>query len=712
MSKKRNNIRGKRLVQKKKVPHLDRKIIAFLHDNPEPHTPKEIFNALKLKTKDLKHQVVQILRNFLAEEIIQEVGHGSYALKNSKQTLIGNIQINPSGSGYFLMEEDDDIFVSRKNTAHALNNDLVELLLIPNKRGKKQEGQVLRIIERNKASYIGVVQKQGKNAFIQTKNVGKDFFVPQKKLQDAKDGDRVEVVMTSWPSDAKNPFGKVLKNFGQVGSIESEVQGTLAEFGLPYEFPPEVEKEAKRFSDQLTKEDLAERRDFRGTPTFTIDPVDAKDFDDALSVKRIGEDLWEIGVHIADVSYYLDQSEILDKEAQSRATSIYLVDRVVPMLPEVLSNGLCSLRPHEVKRTYSVVFHINERATIKDVWIGRTIIESNHRFTYEEAQEIIETQQGPYGEEILLLDNLAKKFRKKRTSSGAIAFDKEEIRFRLDDEKNPIGVYFKISKDANKLIEEFMLLANKKVGESIGKVSSKRQVRTFVYRIHDQPDIEKLEKFKSFVTQMGFEFNLDNPNLNEEINRVLAEAYETPFGEMVELLAMRSMSKAKYSTNNIGHYGLGFKHYSHFTSPIRRYPDVMAHRLLTHYAKGGDNANPVMYEGLCKHSSDMEKLATDAERSSIKFMQVKLMSEHVGESFEATVSGITERGIYAEIIDNHCEGMIRISSIESDFYMAFPKQYMIKGVNTGRVIKFGDKIKVKITHTDLTKKHIDMVLVE
>jgi ribonuclease R len=711
MKKKKINKRRK-IGKKKKIVHLDRKIIAFLHKSTTPQTVKDIFKGVKLDTKELKHQAVQILRNFLSKEIITEHQHGQYSLSKTPNSLIGKVQVNPSGSGYFLKDDGDDIFISKKNLGQALHHDVVEVLVIPNREGKRQEAQIIRVVERAKKTYIGVVRMHRKNAFVETQRIGKDFFITEKNLNNAQEGDKVEVKMTSWPNDAKNPYGAIISNFGKPGSIECEVQGTLAEFGLPYAFPEEVENEAKKFSEELTEDDLKSRRDFRDITTFTIDPHDAKDFDDALSIKEIDKDLWEIGVHIADVSYYLDQSPILEKEAQERATSIYLVDRVVPMLPESLSNGLCSLRPNETKRTFSVCFTINKRGTIKDYWIGRTLIHSDRRFTYEEAQEIIETKKGDYSKEILILDKIAKTLRKKRMNNGAIAFDREEMRFRLDEENNPIGVYTKKSLDANKLIEEFMLLANKTVGESIGKVKAKKDIRTFVYRIHDKPDQEKLQHFSDFVNKIGFNFTLSENNINKSLNQVLSESYQTPFAEMVEIIAMRSMSKAKYSTANIGHYGLGFSHYSHFTSPIRRYPDVMAHRLIQHYLDGGASVPTEHYENLCKHSSDMEKLAVDAERSSIKFMQVKFMEDKVGQVFEATINGVTDRGIYAEIIENKCEGMIRLTSIKSDYFMAFPDEFFIRGSQSKKVYRFGDKIKVEIIKTDLEKKHIDMILIE
>jgi len=702
----------KKLSRRKKINNLDRKILQYLQSKKnKPQTLKKIFNGLEIVDKDNKNQVLKMVTSFFHEGIIKEKGHGEYILAKPLETLSGVIEVNQSGNGFFLMDEGEDVFISKKNTNHALNKDEVEIQLIPTKEDKRREGQVISILKRSRKTYMGIVQKNGKNAFVSTQKVGKDFYVNAKQLHGAKNGDRVELKMLNWPEDAKNPFGEVIDILGQAGSHETEIQGILADFGLPLHFPPEVEKEAKRFTEDLTPEDLKTRRDFRNVTTFTIDPRDAKDFDDAISIEKVEEDLWEIGIHIADVSYYLDQSPILEAEAQERATSIYLVDRVIPMLPEYLSNGLCSLRPNETKRCFSVAVKINKRGTVKELWIGRTIIHSDRRFTYEEAQEIIETKTGDYNEEIILLDSIAKKLRAKRMRQGAIAFDREEMRFELDEDKNPIGVYMKRSMDAHKLVEEFMLLANRSVGESIGKVKSERQKRTFVYRVHDKPDLDKLRDFTEFVNKIGFDFSWEEDTINKNLNEVLTEAHQTPFAEVVESLAMRSMSKAVYSTNNLGHYGLGFKFYSHFTSPIRRYPDVMAHRLIQRYLDGHSSAPSEVYESLCKHSSSMEKLAVDAERASTKFMQVKFMEDKVGQTFDAVINGITENGIYAEIKGIKCEGMIRLNSIKSDYYTAFPKDFLIKG-SKGKVIRFGDEVKIQVTNTNLFKKQIDMVLVE
>lgn len=702
----------KKLSRRKKILNLDRKVLQYFQTKlNRPQSIKQVFKGLDILDKDNRNQVLKIVQNFLAEQIIKEKGHGAYILAKPLKTIAGTIEVNQSGNGFFLMEDDEDIFISKKNTNQALNKDQVEIQLIPKKEGNRKEGQVVTVLERSRKTYMGIVQKTGRNAFVVTQKVGKDFFVADKHLKNAKDGDRVVLKMLNWPNDAKNPFGEVLEVLGQAGEHETEIQGILGDYGLPLKFPERVEKEAKRFTEELTPEDLETRRDFRSVTTFTIDPHDAKDFDDAISVEQLDDDLWEVGIHIADVSYYLDKSPILDSEAQDRATSIYLVDRVIPMLPEYLSNGLCSLRPDETKRCFSVAVKINKRGTVKGLWIGRTLIHSNRRFTYEEAQEIIETKQGEYKDEIILLDSIAKKLRAKRMKQGAIAFDREEMRFQLDENKNPIGVYMKRSLDAHKLVEEFMLLANRSVGESIGNVKTKKDKSTFVYRIHDKPDLDKLQDFTEFVNKIGFDFSWEEDTINKNLNEVLTEAHKSPFADVVETLAMRSMSKAVYSTNNIGHYGLGFKFYTHFTSPIRRYPDVMAHRLIQRYLDGGASANAEKYESLCKHSSSMEKLAVEAERASTKFMQVKFMEDKVGQTFDAVVNGITENGIYAEIKDMKCEGMIRLSSIRSDYFTAFPKDFMVKG-SKGRVIRFGDEIKIQVTNTDLYKKQIDMVLVE
>ncbi len=563
-----------------------------------------------------------------------------------------------------------------------------------------------------------------------------DIFISQNKLNGAEDGDKVVATLTDWPQNSKNPFGKITTVLGKPGDHNTEMHSILLEYGLPYEFPKEVEEEAENLSVEITKEEIAKRRDMRGDLTFTIDPKDAKDFDDALSFTKLENGNYEIGIHIADVSHYLQEKTILDDEAFDRATSVYLVDRVVPMLPEMLSNGVCSLRPNEEKLTFSAVFEINEKAQVINKWFGRTVTYSDQRFAYEEAQSIIEnctlSEIKEYTmpldisiidtkynvskeivEATLKLDELAKKMRKKRMKAGAISFDRVEVKFNLDENANPLGVFFKESKDANKLIEEFMLLANRKVAEFIGTEKGRPSKNTFIYRTHDEPNVDKLAALQGIIKKFGYSINTETKaSTSESLNRLLADVHGKAESNMVETLAIRTMSKAEYTTQNIGHYGLAFDYYSHFTSPIRRYPDVMTHRLLQHYLDGGKTPKADLYEEKCKHSSKMEELAAKAERSSIKYMQIKYMQDHQDAEFEGVISGVTEWGIYVEISENKCEGMVRIRDIKSDYYIFDEKQYAIVGQSTKKIYQLGDIVTVKVKNTDLERKHLDFRLIE
>ena len=649
---------------------------------------------------------------------------GKYLIKAvSKDYYEGKIDMTGRRTAYFVCADlEEDVFIPTNNLNHALDKDLVKVYVYNKRQGKRPEGEVIEVTERHKTDFVGVIDIQANFAFVSTANpkMYTDIFIPKDKIGEAEQGDVVLVHIEDWPKKADNPFGSVIKVLGKPGEHDTEIHAILAEYGLPSEFPIEVETFAQKIDTSITESEIAKRRDMRDTLTFTIDPKDAKDFDDALSFKKLENGNYEIGVHIADVSYYLEEGTILDDEAYQRATSVYLVDRVVPMLPEVLSNFACSLRPQEEKYTFSAVFEINEKSEVVNQWFGRTVIFSDQRFAYEEAQYIIEIKDDVIPAEIsitgssykvseeivaatLKMDELAKILRKKRMAEGAISFDKVEVKFNLDEEGEPQGVYFKVSKDANHLIEEFMLLANRKVAEYIGK-----QKKTFIYRIHDEPNEDKLIAMQTVIAKFGYKIDFRNKgDISKSLNSLMEQVNGKKEQNLIDTLAIRSMSKAKYSTDNIGHYGLAFDYYSHFTSPIRRYPDIMVHRLLQHYLDGGKSVDEDTYETKCLHSSTMEGLATNAERDSIKYMQVKYMQDHKDEEFLGVISGVTEWGIFVEIIENKCEGMVRIRDIKDDYYTFDEKQYALKGETSGKLLQLGDEIYVKVKNADLVKKQLD-----
>ena len=723
------------------VKDLTKNIFKVLNEDSEKfYNYKQIAAKLKISDTDGKTQLLNKLAELTATKKINEIDRGKFQINKDRKYSIGTLDITSNGNGYFITDDyEDDIFIPNINLGKGLHQDTVKAYVYAKRRGKKLEADVVEIIERAKIEFVGVLQMNKNFGFVvpDSNKMYADIFVSQNNINGAKDGDKVQATIVDWPENSKNPFGKITTVLGRPGDHNTEMHSILLEYDLPYEFESEVEKEAESLSIEITKSEIAKRRDMRNDLTFTIDPKDAKDFDDALSFTKLENGNYEIGIHIADVSHYLEPKTILDDEAYKRATSVYLVDRVVPMLPEMLSNGVCSLRPNEEKLTFSAVFEINEKAQIIGEWFGRTVTYSDQRFAYEEAQSIIENCKLSDGiqaytmpvdisiidkeytvtpeivEATLKMDELAKILRKKRMKEGAISFDRVEVKFNLDENANPVGVYFKESQDANKLIEEFMLLANRKVAEFIGFSKGKATNKTFIYRVHDEPDIEKLASLQNIISKFGYKINTETKeSTSDSLNKLLSDVHGKAESNMIETLTIRTMSKAVYTTQNIGHYGLAFGYYSHFTSPIRRYPDVITHRLLQHYLDGGDSPKADKYEEKCKHSSKREELASKAERDSIKYMQVKYMQDHKDEIFDGVITGVTEWGIYVEISSNKCEGMVRIRDIKSDYYIFDEKQYAIVGQSTKHIYQLGNEVKIRVKNTDLERKHLDFNLIE
>ena len=685
-------------------------------------------------------QLKKLLKNLVHSKQVKDVGRGKFKITHQSHYYEGVLDITMAGKGFFICDElERDIYIPSRNLNHGLHGDTVRVYSYQRQRSsKRQEGDVVEILKRAKTHFVGVLQLQKNYGFVvaDDKRMYADFFISQKMIGDAKDGDKVAVEMLDWPENSKNPFGKIVNVLGKPGDHDTEIHAILFDYNLPYKFPEQVEKDAEKLPIKITKKEIAKRRDMRKVLTFTIDPKDARDFDDALSFQILENNNYEIGIHIADVSHYVQENSLLEEEAYKRATSVYLVDRVVPMLPEVLSNNVCSLRPNEEKLTFSAIFEIDKNAKVLNQWFGRTVTYSDARFAYEEAQEIIENNTSntkdlnleipndislsgeayrvdpKVGKAILTLDTLAKKLRKGRMSSGAITFDRTEVRFDLNKDNEPIGIKFKYAKDANKLIEEFMLLANLKVAQFIGKKKDGNPSKnTFVYRIHDEPDTDKLASLQNIIAKFGYKIDTRNVDLlSKSINKLLEDVQGTPEQNMVETLTIRSMSKAVYTTKNIGHYGLSFDYYSHFTSPIRRYPDVMTHRLLQHYLDGKNSPQASIYEEKCKHASEREQLATKAERDSTKYMQVKYMQAHLHEEFEGVISGITEWGLFVELNENMCEGMVRIKDIKQDYFLFDEKEYAIIGQSTKKMYRLGDTVTISVRRADLEKKQLDFTL--
>lgn len=704
--------------KRKKKNDLISMVIGFFNKNTEKtYNYKQIAADLGIKTQPERMILINILNDMVEDAFIIDTGKGKYKSNTRGSLLEGHFERRSTGKNFFVPDDGgENVFVAERNSAHAMNGDKVRIQMLARRKGRGSEGEVVEILERKQTRFVGTLNVQKYFAFLEmdSKILANDIFIPKDKLKNGKTGDKALVEIVEWPDRAKNPIGEVIDILGVAGTNNAEMHAILAEFGLPYKYPEEVEAEAEKISDDITEEEIAKREDFRNVTTFTIDPRDAKDFDDALSIRKLSENMWEVGVHIADVTYYVTPGGIIDKEGESRATSVYLVDRTIPMLPERLSNGLCSLRPNEEKLSYSVIFDLDDKANIKKYRIRRTVINSNRRFTYEEAQQIIETGQGEFKEEILILDDLAKKLRAKRFENGSIGFEREEVRFEIDDNGKPLSVYFKEQKDSNKLIEEFMLLANKAVAEFIGKVPKNKQAKTFVYRIHDIPSPEKMQNLSEFIRKFGYKVKTEGSNtaVAKSLNSLLSEIQHKPEENLISTIAVRAMAKAVYSTSNIGHYGLAFDYYTHFTSPIRRYPDMMVHRLLTLYAEGGSSVNKQTTEAECKHCSDMEQLAANAERASIKYKQVEFMSDKIGRTFKAIISGVAEWGVYAEIEENKCEGLVPMRELDDDFYEFDEKNYCLRGRRTKREYRLGDEIMIKVTRANLERKQLDFSIVE
>ena len=689
---------------------------------------KQIANELNISDKVERKLLSSLLADLSNKNIIEEVEIGKYRGKSETKQLVGIIDITQSGQAYVKSDDfPEEICISPSNTNGAMHTDKVKIKLFDKKRRDgRVEGEVVDIVRRGKTEFAGTIHIESRHAFVVPDNKKfRDFIIPKDKTGAAKDGQKVVVKMTGWEDYSDLPNGEVIKVLGEVGNNDTEINAIMVEYGLPYEFPKEVEKIAELLPIKITEEEISRRKDFRKITTFTIDPFDAKDFDDALSIRKLENGRWEVGIHIADVSHYVKPNSILDKEAFVRATSVYLVDRVVPMLPEILSNNVCSLRPNEEKLTFSAVFEIDEEAQIKKEWFGRTIINSDRRFTYEEVQDILEGKDGDFKEEIYLLNGLAKKLRAKRMADGSITFEREEVKFNLDEKGNPTGVYFKVMKDSNQLIEDFMLLANRRVAEYValarkaGETEKKKSDlrRPFLYRVHASPSPQKIQEFSTFVATFGYRMNSgNNKSISTSLNQLLKEVQGKPEANMIETLAIRTMAKAIYTTENIGHYGLGFHYYTHFTSPIRRYPDVMAHRLLQFYIdadefkKIGKPADQNEIEQECKHCSEREKAAAEAERASIKYKQVQFLQDKVGKVFEGIVSGVTEFGFFVELLGNKCEGMVHVRNLRDDRYVFEAERYCMRGMRTGKIISLGDSVSVLIKSADLIKKQIDFEL--
>ncbi len=715
------------MAHKRKYPksQLHGIIVSIFADNPfKAYNNKQIAGMLGIKDKAGKNLVYTILTELLADGYLQEVKRGKFilhadklaSLANKQKYITGTVEMKKTGKAYIISDEGgDDIYIAPNNTNHALNGDKVKVLLFPKRKGHKTEGQVVEILERKKTHYVGILEVSKNFGFVipDSPLLPYDIFIPKSKLKKAKTGQKVLANITDWPKHSNNPFGEIVEILGKPGDNDVEMKSILADFDFPLSFPDKVLQEAEKISMEIPKAEIARRKDYRNVWTITIDPVDAKDFDDALSLQKLGNGLWEVGIHIADVTHYVKPDTVLDAEAYKRATSIYLVDRVIPMLPEKLSNGVCSLRPDEDKLTFSAIFKMNDKAEVVGQWFGKTVIRSNRRFAYEEVQKIIETGQGEFAENILKLNDLASIMRDIRFKNGAINFHTPEIRFKLDEKGKPIETYVKESKEANHLVEEFMLLANKSVATLIGKPQKNKKPKTFVYRVHDEPNPEKLNTFTQFLNRLGYTLEIQSRDtLARSFNHLFDQIKGKGEENMIETIAIRTMSKAYYSTDNIGHYGLAFPFYTHFTSPIRRYPDMMVHRLLERYLEGKRTASKEYYEEKCEHTSEMEKRAADAERASIKYKQVEFLLDKVGKTFDGLISGVSKWGIFVELVESKSEGLIRFNDMKDDYYYLDEDNYQIIGKRYGQKLRLGDKVRVLVKNVDLERRQLDFEMVE
>ena len=714
MAKKKEKKAGKRM----KKSEMSERLISLFHTKPnETFSLKQLSSSLNLTTHPLKMLCADIITEMIEDDFLQEVEKGHYKLNDHGLIMTGVFQRKSNGKNSFIPDDGGEtIFIAERNSAHAMNNDKVKIALFAKRKNRNPEGEVIEILERANDTFVGTLKVEKFYAFLLTENrtLANDIFIPKDKLKGGKNGDKAVVKIVEWPEEAKNPIGQVIDILGKAGENTTEMHAILAEFGLPYVYPKNVETAAEKIPAEISEADYAEREDFRNVTTFTIDPKDAKDFDDALSIRLIKPGLWEVGVHIADVTHYVKEGSVIDKEAEKRATSVYLVDRTIPMLPERLCNFICSLRPDEEKLAFSVIFNMNEKGEVKDSRIVHTIIKSDRRFTYEEAQKVIETGEGDYKEEILELNKLAQILRKQRLVAGAIDFDRVEVKFEIDETGKPLSVYFKESKEANKLIEEFMLLANRTVAEKIGKVPKNKKAKVFPYRIHDLPDPDKLENLNWFINRFGYKIRTSGSKteISKSINRLLDDIKNKKEQNLVETVSLRAMQKARYSTHNIGHYGLAFDYYTHFTSPIRRFPDMMVHRLLTRYLAGGRTVQEAKYEELCDHSSEMEQIAANAERASVKYKQVEFMGERLGMEFDGVISGVTEWGLYVELNENKCEGMVPMRDLGDDYYDFDEKNYCLTGRRHHKKFSLGDPVTIKVARANLEKKQLDFALIE